>query len=163
MPGYDAARRRNRRRPQRSPGHASFKGRRPVGPVVRTLVVLAEPLPVRPVMMSRPFGGGLLRPEIGPAARAQFGLLSDHAGGHPLHVGNFRTAQAERIAHASLLLFSGISPSCRRQDPRGCQDHSTEQFSSKCKVTHDSPESTPGEIVSKQPRVGKRTFTPRCK
>src|ERR1700733_8978105 len=92
-------------------------------------------------MMLRLLGRVLLGPEIDPATRAKLGLLPDHAGGGPLHVGNFRTAQAERIAHAGLLLFGGISPpGCRHGPRRGSQDHPTEQFSSKSKVTHDSPD-----------------------
>lgn len=95
---------------------------------IGALVVRAVPLPIRPVLTPRPFRDLLrLRPEINSASGAELGLLPDHAGGRPLHVGNFRTAQAERIAHAGLLLFGGISPPARGHGPhRGGQDHCTE-------------------------------------
>jgi hypothetical protein len=95
----------------------------------------------------------MLGPEVNPAARAKLRLLSDHAGGYPLHVRNLRTAQAERIAHASLLLVGGVSPAGRGPDPqRGSQYDSTPKstpkstptsFSSKRKSTHVIPQITP--------------------
>src|SRR5271168_3643596 len=73
----------------------------------------------------------MLGPEVNPAARAEFGLLSDHAGGYPLHIRNLGTAQAERIAHAGLLLVGGVGPADRGPHPqRGSQDDSTPQFDS---------------------------------
>ena len=105
--------------------------------------------PVRPC---RP-DFGTLGPEINPAARAEFGLLSDHAGGYPLHVRNLRTAQAECIAHASLLLVGGVGPAgCGPYPQRGGQNDSTpkptskpttQSFSSKRKSTHVIPQITP--------------------
>ena len=95
----------------------------------------------------------MLGPEINPAARAEFGLLSDHAGGYPLHVRNLRTAQAERIAHAGRLLVGGVGPAGRGPDPqRGCEYDSApksipksipKSFSSKRKSTHVIPQITP--------------------
>src|SRR5579859_5730710 len=83
------------------------------------LIILAEALPVRPVLTPRPLGHLLrLGPEINPASGTELGLFSHHAGGGPLHVGNFRTAEAERIAHAGLLLFGRIGPPRRRQQPQ---------------------------------------------
>lgn len=103
----------------------------------------------------------MLDPEVNPAARAELSLLSDHAGGHPLHVRNLRTAQAERIAHAGLLLVGGVGPPGRGPDrQRGSQYESTpkstpestpksipksipKSFSSKRKSTHVIPQITP--------------------
>jgi hypothetical protein len=95
----------------------------------------------------------MLGPEVNPAARAEFGLLSDHAGGYPLHVRNLRTAQAERITHASRLLVGGVGPARRGPDPqRDGQNDSTpksipkstaKSFSSKRKSTHVIPQITP--------------------
>ena len=103
----------------------------------------------------------MLGPEVNPAARAEFGLLSDHAGGYPLHVRDLRTAQAESIAHASLLLVGGVGPAGCGPDPqRGGQYDSTpkstpkptakstpkstaKSFSSKRKSTHVIPQITP--------------------
>jgi hypothetical protein len=129
--------------------HTPF--RRPVGELAagRSVVVRvrsdAFAYPVRPC---RP-DFRTLGPEINPAARAKFGLLSDHAGGYPLHVRNLRTAQTEGIAHAGLLLVGGVGPAGRGPDPqRGRQYDSApnstpKSFSSKRKSTHDIPQITP--------------------
>jgi hypothetical protein len=91
----------------------------------------------------------MLGPEINPAARAELGLLSDHAGGYPLHVRDLRTAQAECIAHASRLLVGGVGPAGRGPDrQRDGQNDSTpkstaKSFSSKRKSTHVIPQITP--------------------
>ena len=49
-----------------------------------------------------------LSPEVNPTAITQFGLPPSHTRGDASDVGNLRTAQAERIARAGLLLLGGI-------------------------------------------------------
>src|SRR6202000_175648 len=83
----------------------------------------------------------MVGPEVNPASGAKLGLPSDHAGGHPLHIGYFRTAQIERIARTSLLLFGGVGPAGCGPDPQrgGQYDSTAKSSSSKCQVAHDSP------------------------
>ena len=52
--------------------------------------------------------------EVDPAARTKLGLLPDHAGGDAIDTRDLGTAQAERVAHAGLLLLKRISPALRR-------------------------------------------------
>ena len=83
--------------------------------------VVALGVPDRPVLspMRRPAGLRRLRPELRPAAGAQLGLLADHAGLDAFDVRDFVAAQAERIAHAGLLLLVGVSPARRGREPEG--------------------------------------------
>jgi hypothetical protein len=57
---------------------------------------------------------GGLGSEVNPASRTKLGLLPDHAGGNAIDTRDLGTAQAERVAHAGLLLLKRISPSLRR-------------------------------------------------
>src|ERR1700720_1245320 len=49
-----------------------------------------------------------LGPEERPAARTELRLVPDHADRDTVDIGNFRTAQAERVTAAGLLLVGGI-------------------------------------------------------
>jgi len=69
--------------------------------------------------MRRPDHGCGVRwfgPEVDPATGTELGLLPDHAGCNALHAWDLGTAQAERIAHAGLLLLERVSPALHRND-----------------------------------------------
>lgn len=96
--------------------------------------------PVKPL---RP-GGGLLRPEVDPACRTEFGLPPGHAGPYPRDIGNFRTAQAERISHAGLLLLGGIGPpGCGQCSQCDRKYRAGEPIYANRKSIHVSPKSPP--------------------
>ena len=86
----------------------------------------------------------LLLPEIDPAARTELGLPTDHAGRDSRNIGNFVTAQPERIAHASLLLLHGIGPCCGGPRPHhDRRDHTSEPSYSNRETIHVPPKSLP--------------------
>lgn len=58
---------------------------------------------------------GLRVPEIHPALRRKLRPVADHAGRDAADIGNFRAAQAERIAAAGLLLFESVGIGRARQ------------------------------------------------
>jgi len=81
--------------------------------------VVALGVPDRPVPSPVPAGLRRLGSELRPAAGAELGLLADHAGLDAFDVRDFGAAQAERIAHAGLLLLVGVSPTHSRREPEG--------------------------------------------
>jgi hypothetical protein len=108
----------------------------------RLLVIFRDRPQARPVMMSWP-RRRLLRVEVDPATITEFGLAPHHARRDPRDIRNFRTAQAERIAHARLLLRHGVGPSGRgprtRNDGRGHR----KPFHSNRESIHVSPKPPP--------------------